>query len=129
MQDRPTRLELITAARELFQHEVLPQIQDPRLKFRVLVALNALGMAERELFAGDTFLDEEWRALTRLFGRDDSVIPARTEEKEKACWAMRTELSARIRAGDPPAETASYLRRSIEQKLAIASPAFTSRTG
>ena len=41
MQDRPTQRELVEAAREHFEREVLPAITDPLVRFRTLVALNA----------------------------------------------------------------------------------------
>jgi hypothetical protein len=47
--DRPTPRELVEATREFLEREILPTLTDPRLRFRTLVALNALGIAEREL--------------------------------------------------------------------------------
>ena len=37
--------------REFLQAEILPLLDDHRLKFRTLVAINGLGIAERELGA------------------------------------------------------------------------------
>ena len=75
MQDRPTQRELVEAAREFFEREILPTIADPRLRFRALVALNALGISEREMFAGDGFVDEELRGLRGLLGHGDAPLP------------------------------------------------------
>ena len=47
--DRPTPQELAEAVREFLQAEILPLLDDHRLKFRTLVAINGLGIAEREL--------------------------------------------------------------------------------
>jgi broad specificity phosphatase PhoE len=49
--DRPTPQELAEAVREFLQEEILPTLDDHRLKFRTLVAINGLGIAERELWA------------------------------------------------------------------------------
>ena len=49
--DRPTPQELVEAVREFLQDEILPILDDHRLKFRTLVAINGLGIAERELWA------------------------------------------------------------------------------
>ena len=49
--DRPTPQELAEAVREFLQAEILPLLDDHRLKFRTLVAINGLGIAERELAA------------------------------------------------------------------------------
>ena len=44
--DRPTPQELAEAVREFLQEEILPILDDHRLKFRTLVAINGLGIAD-----------------------------------------------------------------------------------
>jgi hypothetical protein len=129
MQDRPTQRELVEAARELFEKELLPTITDPRLRFRTLVALNAMGMAEREMFAGDVFVDEELKGLRALLGDAAAPLPESRAAKEAEAWALRKQLAAKIREGAAPQGTAAFLKASIEHKLAIASPRFPSRYG
>lgn len=129
MQDRPTQRELVEAARELFEREVLPTITDPRLRFRALVALNAMGIAEREMFAGDVFVDEELRGLRALLGHPEAPLPESRAAKEAEAWALREALAARIREGAAPEGTAAFLQASVGWKLSIASPRFTSRYG
>jgi len=51
MPDRPTPAELAEAVREFLEGEVLPLMDDHRMKFRTLVALNALAILQRELEA------------------------------------------------------------------------------
>lgn len=128
MQDRPTTREMVEAAREFFERELLPTIADPRLRFRTLVALNALGIAEREMFAGDVFVDEELGGLRALLGRSGPLPEARAA-KEAEAWALRGELAALIREGRAPEGTGAFLKTSMAHKLAIASPRFTSRYG
>lgn len=126
MQDRPTQREMVESAREFFEREVLPTIADPRLRFRALVALNALGIAEREMFAGDVFIDEELKGLRALFG-EGGALPESRAAKEAEAWKLRKLLAARIREGTAPEGTGAFLEASIGFKLAIASPRFTSR--
>lgn len=126
MQDRPTTRELVEAAREFFERELLPTITDPRLKFRTLVALNALGIGEREMFAGDTFINEELRGLRALLGVD-GPLPESREVKENEAWQHRKTLAERLRNGEIPPGTGAFLRASIGYKLAVSSPRFTSR--
>ena len=57
--DRPTPQELAEAVREFLQDEILPILDDHRLKFRTLVAINGLGIAERELWATTPPREEE----------------------------------------------------------------------
>ncbi len=49
MSERPTADELAEAIEEFLADEILPTLDDPRLRFRMLVALNALGIVRREL--------------------------------------------------------------------------------
>lgn len=47
--DRPTAQELAEAITEFLAGELLPTLTDHRLRFRTLVALNALSIVYREL--------------------------------------------------------------------------------
>lgn len=102
MTDRPSAVELVEATREFLEHEVLPAASDGRLRFRTLVAINALGIAQRELEAGK---DE---VLTR----------------EEAA-----ELARRIRSGDVPDDALAILKRHVAAKLRVASPGYLDRYG
>lgn len=97
MSDRPNALELIEAVTEFLASEVLPAATDHRLKFRTLVALNALGIAYRELQAGNDvgLTDEELR-----------------------------ELSRRIRAGDVDEGMLALLEEHVAAKLRISNPSY-----
>jgi len=47
--ERPTAQELTEAIVEFLGDEILPTLTDHRLRFRTLVAMNALGIVHREL--------------------------------------------------------------------------------
>jgi hypothetical protein len=98
MHDRPTALELIEAVTEFLSSEVLPAASDHRLKFRTLVALNALGIARRELQS-----------------ESDSLLLSEEE---------RAGLAARIRAGDPPADALPLLKEHVAAKLRVSNPSY-----
>ena len=98
MTDRPTAPELLEAVTEFLSSEVLPATTDPRLKFRTLVALNALGIAYRELTAA-------------------SGAEPRGEEE-------LAELAGRIRAGDVPDDALPVLKEHVAAKLRISNPAY-----
>ena len=92
--DRPDAAELVEAVFEFLAEEVLPNAPDHRAKFRTLVAMNALGIARRELEADERF-------------------PSQDELRK---------LSRRIRAGEP-ADRAE-LREHVAAKLRISNPAY-----
>ena len=100
MKDRPSAAELVEAVRELLERELLPTIDDARLRFRALVAVNALGIALRELESTEA----------DLLGPEQAA-----------------ELAVRIRAGDAPEGALELLRREVAAKLRIASPSYLER--
>lgn len=98
MSKRPTPQELAEAIEEFLSGEILPTVADPRLRFRTLIALNALGIVQRELARLPTESDTEQR-----------------------------ELAARIRAGDVPAGTLARVKADVEARLRIDSPGYLER--
>ena len=98
MSERPTADELAEAIEEFLAGEILPEVTDARLRFRTLVALNALGIVRRE--------------LEQLPPADDAEL---------------RELAARIRAGDVPAGTLARARADVEARLRVASPNYVER--
>jgi Domain of unknown function (DUF6285) len=99
MPDRPTALELIEAVTEFLSTEVLPAAADHRQRFRTLVALNALGIAYRELQTGETSLSDEELA----------------------------ELARRIRAADVRDGDHALLKEHVAAKLRISNPGYLER--
>ena len=63
MTERPTPDELAEAIEEFLAGEVLPTLDDHRARFRMLVALNALGIVRRELTKLPSEDDAEQREL------------------------------------------------------------------
>ncbi len=92
LHDRPTPQELAEAVREFLQAEILPILDDHRLRFRTLVAINGLGIAERELRATSPAREDDW------------------------------ELARRIRAGDVPENTIALLKQQVAAKLRVSNP-------
>jgi hypothetical protein len=95
MTERPTAQELTEAIQEFLGGEILPTLTDHRLRFRMLVAMNALGIVYRELAALPLEDDTEQRQLAR-----------------------------KIRRGDVPPGTLQRVKAEVEERLRIDSPAF-----
>jgi hypothetical protein len=93
--ERPTAQELCEAILEFLGGEILPTLTDPRLRFRMLVAMNALGIVYRELDA--------------LPAEDDAELRV---------------LAAAIRAGDAPPGALERVKADVEARLRIASPRY-----
>jgi hypothetical protein len=93
--DRPDAAELIEAVFEFLAEEVLPQADDHRLKFRTLVAMNALGIARRELEASNTVsLGPERLAELAAVIRADGANPALLDE-------LRAHVAEKLRISNP----------------------------
>jgi hypothetical protein len=90
--DRPTPQELAEAVREFLALEILPVLDDHRLKFRTLVAINGLAIAERELLAEAGERESDW------------------------------ELARRIRAGEVPPGTLGLVKAQVARKLRVSNP-------
>jgi hypothetical protein len=126
MQDRPHAAELAQAVREFIETEVLPGIDDPRLRFRTLVAANGLGILEREIALGAPLVRREVAALMRLLGHADSV-PDDLDALRRRASDLNRELVRRIRAGDAPDGTLAHLLATVADKLRVASPRYFER--
>jgi hypothetical protein len=96
MPDRPAAPELIEAVFEFLSGELLPTLDDHRMKFRTLVAMNALGIVRRELEAGEEGMGED---------------------------ELR-ELARRIRAGDVDEALHARLKEHVAEKLRVSNPAY-----
>jgi len=126
MQDRPNAAELAQAVREFIETEVLPGIDDPRLRFRTLVAANGLGILEREIALGAPLVRREVGSLARLLGQTDP-LPDDPGELRRRSVDLNRELALRIRTGDIPEGTLAHLLATVADKLRVASPRYLER--
>lgn len=125
MQPRPNNPELATAVREFLESEIMPTLSDARLKFRTLVAMNALSMLER-LPLEEAFLAAEACSLAALLG--EAVPNAATRvELERLVLAFNSKLSTQIRQNKAPDGAFEVLQEIAVQKLKIASPNYLRR--
>ena len=97
MTARPTARELACAVRQFLEAEILPTLDDQRLRFRTLVAMNALSIVERE---------------------SPAPVPA-----SAADWA----LARRLRAGDVRPDDLVVLKQKVAEALRVASPKYLDR--
>jgi hypothetical protein len=83
--------------REFLETEILPVLADRRLRFRTLVAMNALGIVERE-----------------------TAAPPADREADH-------ELARRIRAGEVGVEALPALKEAVAAKLRVSNPDYLER--
>jgi len=107
--DVPSADELVRAVREFIERDVMGAT-DGRVRFHARVAVNVLGMVERELAMGPSQREAHAAALAQLGMADDA------------------ELAAAIRDGtldDRRAEVLEVVRATVKAKLAVAHPGYT----
>ena len=92
--DRPTAAELATAVREFLETEILPTLHDHRLRFRTLVAMNALSIVERDAPGP---VPGDWETARRI--RAGDVRAGDVEE-------LRAQVAAKLVIASP-----KYLER------------------
>jgi hypothetical protein len=97
--DRPNARELAAAVREFLEAEILPTLEDQRMRFRTLVAMNALSIVERE-----------------------SPPPAPPDEDD-------VQLAQRIRAGDVREDDLVTISYKVRERLLLVSPSYLERYG
>jgi Domain of unknown function (DUF6285) len=106
--DRPTAAQLVEAVRELLEGDVVAATSG-RVQFHVRVAINVLGMVERELALGPELATAHADRLRALGVESDA------------------ELAAAIRSGaldDRWDEVAGAVRATVADKLAVANPRY-----
>ena len=117
LQDRPTAAELTEAVRDFLERDVMPAVNG-RVAFHTRVAVNALGMVERELTLGPGLDAAEHERLRALLGHDGTIRE------------LTVELARGIRAGsfdDRRAEVVDLVRESVRAKLLVANPGYLDR--
>ena len=114
-QDRPTAAELVQAVREFLERDVMTATEG-RVQFHTRVAVNALGMIERELTDGPAFAAAERARAAALLGHD-----------ERRPASLERELAARIRDGsldDRLDAVRAHVRATVREKLLVANPGY-----
>jgi hypothetical protein len=113
-QDRPTATELVAAVREFLERDVMPAT-DGRVQFHTRVAVNMLGIIERELTLSPDLEPAEVTRAAALLGHDGEAR------------ALERELAVAIRGGsldDRLGDVRAHVRATVREKLLIANPAY-----
>ena len=97
MQDRPTSIELLEAAADFVDRELVPAIEGAR-QFQARVVANVMRIVAREIKLEDPLVRSEVKALARLLGHDAPHLHS-LDDLRKAAAGMGDELTAKIRAG------------------------------
>jgi hypothetical protein len=106
--DAPTAAQLVEAVRELLESDVVGATTG-RVQFHVRVAVNVLGMVERELATGA------------------GLAAAHADRLAELGVASDAELAAAIRSGtldDRWDEVVTAVRATVADKLSVANPAY-----
>ena len=106
--DIPTAAQLVEAVREFLERDVMAATEG-RVQFHTRVAVNVLGMVEREMALGPQQAESHAAGLAALGMADE------------------TALATAIRAGDLDDrldEVSAFVRATVEDKLRVANPKY-----
>ncbi|MEV0822323.1 DUF6285 domain-containing protein [Nonomuraea rubra] len=108
--DVPTAAELVAAVRDFLETDVLPAVEG-RVRYHTRVAINVLGMVEREIELGPAQAARHAESLATLGVADDA------------------ELAAAVREGRPAdGDTLmAVLEQAVRAKLEVANPGYLAR--
>ena len=126
MQDRPSAAELLKAAQEFCDRDLLPNLTG-RVRFHARVLQNVLGILEREWTGEEDAVRSEWERLRTLL--DKATDPPETFgaiRDEVVAW--NKELGSQIRNGeldDRWDETVDAVYETVKEKLATANPRYS----
>ncbi|MEU8147735.1 DUF6285 domain-containing protein [Nonomuraea sp. NPDC048901] len=104
--DVPSAAHLVAAVRDFLTDDVLPAVEG-RVRFHTRVAINVLGMVEREIELGPGQAEEHGRRLAGLGVSDDAELAAAVREG-------RLDDSGLVEA----------LRDAVRAKLDVANPGY-----
>ena len=127
MQDRPTSVELLEAAADFVDRELVPAIEGAR-QFHARVVANVMRIVAREIKLEDPLVRSEVKALARLLGHDAPHLHS-LDDLRAAAAGMGEELTTKIRAGEADdggwrGRLLAVVRQSVEDKLRIANPRY-----
>ena len=127
MQDRPTSIELLEAAADFVESELVPAIQGSR-QFQARVVANVMRVVAREITLEDPLVRSEVKAMARLLGHEKPHLHS-LNDLCTAAATMGEELTTKIRAGEADdgdwrREVLAVVRQSVEDKLRIANPRY-----
>jgi hypothetical protein len=107
--DEPSAGELVEAVREFLERDVMPATEG-RVQYQTRVAVNVLGVVERELRLGAAQAEAHADGLARLGLADEAA------------------LAAAIRDGgltdEQLAEVTAFVRATVRAKLEVANPRY-----
>jgi len=123
MQDRPSAIELLEAAADFVDREIVLATEG-RVQFQSRVVANVMRIVAREIQLEDPFVRAEVRALAALLGENEPHVHG-LDDLRKATCKLNERLSAKIQSGDADSgpwrgEVLKLVRQAVEDKLRIA---------
>lgn len=127
MQDRPSAIELLEAAADFVDSEIVTATAG-RVQFQSRVVANVMRIVAREIRDEDPFARAEMRSLAALLKCESPHVHG-LDDVRRAAATLNEDLSAKIRAGEADrgpwrAEVLAAVRQIVENKLRIANPRY-----
>lgn len=125
MMDRPDQATLLEAVAAYLEKDARPQIADPGVAFRALIAANLCRIVAAESRAGERFELESLRVAASILGQ---AAPSADTQAERRALLVRleAELASKLKSHELPLgpSTVEALMQLLATELAIVSPRF-----
>lgn len=131
MQNRPDKAALLNAVARFLEREIKPQVSDPSLSFRLLIAANLCQLVAGEIQMEDLATHAELDRLAALLPDVDIDLAVARQSREgrvRAIEQMNRALGDRIASGAIEAEPGSpaweHVVTTLRGELFTSSPRF-----
>ena len=130
MQDAPDKETILLGLARFLEREIRPQLKDPRLAFRALVAAHLAMTAAMESSDEEADVDAELARLSSLLGHGSEEASLRA--RKAAARALEAELVEKIKdPGTGPEELSrmsASLKETLRARLRVNNPRFDTRS-
>lgn len=125
MIDRPDQATLLEAVAAYLEKDARPQISDPGVAFRALIAANLCRVVAAEHRAGERLELESLRIASAILGQT-TPAPQAQAERRALLSHLETELASKLKSHEFPLSppTLEALMELLGAELAVVSPRF-----
>lgn len=95
-EEKDPKARLTDAIRERLETELIPKLQNSKVRSRTVVGMNVLAIAEKQIGKGQPANPEEWERL-RHFVKDQPEVLKMVDTFEEAVARVEAEIAVKVK--------------------------------
>lgn len=95
-EEKDPKARLTDAIRERLETELIPKLQNSKVRSRTVVGMNVLAIAEKQIGKGQPANPEEWERL-RHFVKDQPEVLKMVDTFEEAVAKVEAEIAVKVK--------------------------------